>query len=69
MLTASRPPTRCVAALRVQVVILFRYLYDKDVFETYYKTHLQKRLLGNRSLSNDIERIMITKLKVRVGVP
>jgi len=50
-----------------QVVIIFRYIRDKDVFESFYKTHLQKRLLGNRSLSSDMERSMITKLKVRGG--
>ena len=29
-----------------QVIVLFRFLHDKDVFESYYKAHLQKRLLG-----------------------
>ena len=27
------------------VILLFRYLTDKDVFENYYKEHLAKRLL------------------------
>ena len=49
------------------MVIIFRYIRDKDVFESYYKTHLQKRLLGNRSLSSDMERSMITKLKTECG--
>lgn len=48
-----------------QVVMLFRYLQEKDVFEKYYKSHLSKRLLGGRSVSDDGERSMITKLKVR----
>ena len=48
-------------------MIIFRYIRDKDVFESYYKTHLQKRLLGNRSLSSDMERSMITKLKTECG--
>lgn len=50
-----------------KVVIIFRYLRDKDLFENFYKNHLQKRLLGNRSLSNDAERNMITKLKTECG--
>ena len=29
-----------------QVIVLFRFLHDKDVFEAYYKAHLQKRLLS-----------------------
>ena len=49
-----------------KVVIIFRYLRDKDVFENVYKTHLQKRLLDARSLSDEVERSMLTKLKVRI---
>ena len=37
---------------------------DKDVFESYYKTHLSKRLLGQRSVNDDYERAMLVKLKV-----
>jgi hypothetical protein len=48
-----------------KVVMLFRYLQEKDVFEKYYKQHLAKRLLGGRSVSDDVERSMIAKLKVR----
>ena len=29
-----------------RVIGLFRFLHNKDVFEAYYKDHLQKRLLG-----------------------
>lgn len=50
-----------------QTVSLFRYVNDKDVFERYYKNHLAKRLLNERSVSNDAERGMIAKLKVEVG--
>lgn len=53
-----------VDAVLDKVVIIFRYLRDKDVFEAVYKTHLQKRLLDGRSLSDDVERSMLTKLKV-----
>jgi len=50
-----------------KVVMLFRYLHEKDVFEKYYKQHLAKRLLGGRSVSDDAERSMIAKLKIECG--
>ena len=43
---------------------MFRFISDKDLFETYYKAHFAKRLLNGRSLSDDIERSMIAKLKM-----
>lgn len=49
------------------VILLFRYLRDKDVFETFYKQHLQRRLLGGRSASDEAERMMIAKLKSECG--
>jgi cullin 3 len=48
-------------------MVLFRYLQEKDVFERYYKQHLAKRLLLNKSLSDDSEKNMITKLKQECG--
>jgi cullin 3 len=47
--------------------ILFRYIKDKDVFERYYKNHLAKRLLQGRSVSDDAERGMLTKLRLVAG--
>lgn len=48
-------------------MVLFRYLQEKDVFERYYKLHLAKRLLLNKSLSDDSEKNMISKLKTECG--
>eukprot|EP00118_Oscarella_pearsei_P022269 m.254467 g.254467 ORF g.254467 m.254467 type:complete len:627 (+) comp40385_c0_seq6:318-2198(+) len=48
-------------------IILFRYLQEKDVFERYYKQHLAKRLLFNKSASDDFEKNMISKLKTECG--
>jgi len=48
-----------------KVMTLFRFIQEKDVFERYYKQHLAKRLLLGRSVSDDAERSMISKLKVR----
>lgn len=46
---------------------MFRFVTDKDVFERYYKSHLAKRLLMGRSISDDAERGMLAKLKVECG--
>ena len=48
-----------------KVLILFRYLQGKDVFEAFYKRDLAKRLLLGRSASIDAEKSMIAKLKAR----
>lgn len=48
-------------------MVLFRFLQEKDVFERYYKQHLAKRLLLNKSVSDDSEKNMISKLKVSNG--
>ena len=50
-----------------KVITVFRYLSDKDVFESFYKQHLAKRLLGNRSVSDDAERAMVSLLKAECG--
>ncbi|KAJ5101624.1 hypothetical protein NUU61_003846 [Penicillium alfredii] len=48
-------------------ITLLRYIKDKDLFETYYKKHLSRRLLMKRSASMDAERQMISKMKMEVG--
>lgn len=47
-------------------MVLFKYMQDKDIFESYYKIHLSKRLLMSRSEDSikDIERLFVAKLKV-----
>jgi len=50
-----------------KVMMLFRFLQEKDVFEKYYKNHLAKRLLQGRSVSDDVEQNMISKLKTECG--
>lgn len=50
-----------------RVIVVFRYLADKDVFEAYYKNHLAKRLLGNKSGSEEAERAMVSLLKAECG--
>ncbi|KAJ2796746.1 hypothetical protein H4R20_005433, partial [Coemansia guatemalensis] len=48
-------------------VLMFRFLQNKDAFEHYYKVHLAKRLLHGRSLSDDAEQSMVSKLKLECG--
>mmetsp|Transcript_7376 Transcript_7376/g.11800 ORF Transcript_7376/g.11800 Transcript_7376/m.11800 type:complete len:728 (+) Transcript_7376:45-2228(+) len=50
-----------------RVVVLFRYLQDKDVFENFYKQQLAKRLLSARSFSEEAESSIIKKLKTECG--
>jgi cullin 3 len=50
-----------------QAIVIFRFLSDKDVFESFYKQQLAKRLLGGRSVSDDAERSMVSLLKAECG--
>ncbi|CCD74336.1 Cullin-3 [Caenorhabditis elegans] len=49
------------------VMILFRYLQEKDVFEKYFKQYLAKRLLLDKSCSDDVEKALLAKLKTECG--
>jgi cullin 3 len=55
-----------IEAVLDKAMVMFRFLQEKDVFERYYKQHLAKRLLLNKSVSDDCEKNMISKLKVHV---
>lgn len=50
-----------------RTILVFRFLHEKDVFERYYKSHLAKRMLHGRSVSDDAERGMMAKLKIECG--
>ena len=52
-----------------EVISLFRYLQDKDVFEEHYKQLLAQRLLagGGAGLAGEVERSLIGKLKAESG--
>lgn len=50
-----------------RIVQLFSYLTDKDLFAEIYRNQLAKRLLNQRSTSDDSEKLMIAKLKVQCG--
>jgi cullin 3 len=55
-----------VDVVLARIVALLRHVRDKDVFESYYKTHLSRRLLGSRS-SEDVERQIVLRLKAEYG--
>ncbi|KAG5648294.1 hypothetical protein DXG03_004866 [Asterophora parasitica] len=50
-----------------RVMILFKYIEDKDVFQTFYSTKLSKRLIHGVSASDESEASMISKLKEACG--
>lgn len=50
-----------------KVMILFRFIHGKDVFEAFYKKDLAKRLLVGKSASVDAEKSMLSKLKHECG--
>ncbi|KAF2807709.1 Cullin-domain-containing protein [Mytilinidion resinicola] len=50
-----------------KAIVLLRYVQDKDLFERYYKKHLCRRLLMNKSISNDVEKQMISRMKIELG--
>ncbi|KAH9808719.1 Cullin [Melampsora americana] len=50
-----------------KTIAIYRHLHEKDLFEKYYKAHLAKRLLFGKSVSEDTERNMLSKLKVESG--
>lgn len=56
-----------IDALLDSGVTLVQYLADKDVLETYYHKHMAKRLLTGKSISRDVERQMLSKMKMRLG--
>ncbi|POV94874.1 hypothetical protein PSTT_16594, partial [Puccinia striiformis] len=50
-----------------KTISLYRHLNEKDMFEKYYKNHLAKRLLFGKSISEDTERNLLSKLKIESG--
>eukprot|EP01133_Synstelium_polycarpum_P016887 gene16887-20080_t len=49
------------------VMIVFKYIEDKDVFQDFYSKMLAKRLIHGTSTSEDLEGVMIGKLKSTCG--
>lgn len=50
-----------------QMMVVFKYIEDKDVFQKFYSKMLAKRLCHHMSASDDAEESMISKLKAACG--
>ena len=50
-----------------KIMVIFRFIHGKDVFEAFYKKDLAKRLLVGKSASVDAEKSMLSKLKQECG--
>jgi len=50
-----------------QVMVVFKYIEDKDVFQKFYSKMLARRLVQHMSASDDAEASMISKLKQACG--
>ncbi|CCC13571.1 hypothetical protein SMACR_07196 [Sordaria macrospora] len=50
-----------------QIMTVFKYIQDKDVFQKFYSRMLARRLVHSNSNSDDAETSMISKLKEACG--
>jgi hypothetical protein len=50
-----------------KVVKLLAYISDKDMFAEFYRKRLSRRLLNDKSASDDHERAVLTRLKQQCG--
>lgn len=50
-----------------KLLVLFRFIHGKDIFEAFYQRDLSKRLLGGKSASVDAEKLVLMKLKQECG--
>ena len=48
-------------------MVIFKYIEEKDVFQTFYSRKLCKRLIYGVSASDEAETSMISKLKEACG--
>jgi cullin 1 len=58
-----------IEKLLCDIMKLFNFLADKDLFAEIFRNQLAKRLLNRRSVSNEAEKSMIGKLKMQCGAP
>ncbi|CAF3028948.1 unnamed protein product [Rotaria sp. Silwood2] len=50
-----------------EIMIVFNYIQDKDIFQKFYGRLLAKRLVEQLSVSDDCEESLITKLRATCG--
>ena len=62
--SAKNPEDAEMEQTMTDVMTIFKYIEEKDVFMTFYSSSLAKRLIQGTSTSEDMESNMIAKLKV-----
>lgn len=50
------------------IINIFKYLEDKDIYQKFYSKYLAKRLISGKIISEDAENSMISKLKGICGM-
>jgi len=50
-----------------KIILIFRHIQSKDMFEEFYIYYLSRRLLMKKCMSDDAERMMISKLRAECG--
>jgi len=51
-----------------RIMGLFKCLLNIDKFEEYYRKHLLRRLVSDKSIGEDYEKNMVSKIKVCIFV-
>jgi len=65
--SSKNPEEQEVMDILGDIMLVFKYIEDKDVFQTYYSKMLAKRLIHGTSVSEYLEGQMIAKLKQNCG--
>ncbi|KAI9593415.1 Cullin [Syncephalis fuscata] len=65
--SAKNPEEGELEALLTNVMTIFKYVEDKDVFQKFYSRALSRRLINQTSASDDAEASMIAKLREACG--
>jgi len=65
--SAKNPEESELEDILNSVMVIFKYVEDKDVFQKFYSKMLAKRLVSQNSASDDAEETVITKLREMCG--
>jgi len=65
--SAKSPEEADLENMLTQIMTIFKYIEDKDVFQKFYSRMLAKRLVHGNSASDEAETSMISKLKEACG--
>mmetsp|Transcript_1822 Transcript_1822/g.4144 ORF Transcript_1822/g.4144 Transcript_1822/m.4144 type:complete len:766 (-) Transcript_1822:24-2321(-) len=65
--SAKNPEEQEMEILLNDLMTVFKYIEEKDVFMTFYSKSLARRLIQGTSASEDLESAMIGKLKLSCG--